>query len=153
MDDRFCKSRLEESGQNLFIFKKDFIGYAQRVLSFLYGEPYTMVCTVVGYALNKAVGVKNNTHGLVLFLLHSFLFAEPLMKIHLVDFVKAFLVKFARLPHLLRHLVEPTGIVVTHKLLDVVQLLIALDTREKPQKIKLGWIEDGRLYTVHNRYA
>ena len=65
--------------------------------------------------------IKNYAHIRLLGILLGLLLAEPGVKIHPVDFVKALLVKFARLPHLLSHVIEPFSIVIGYELLDVVQ--------------------------------
>ena len=77
--------------------------------------------------------------------LHFLLLPKPLMEIHLVDLVETLLVQFSRLPHLLEHFVELLGIVVGHKLLDVVQLLVRLDSSKDVKKEELCRIKHSRL--------
>lgn len=81
------------------------------------------------------------------------LLAEPLMKVHFVNLVKAFLVQLTRLPHFFCQFVKLLGIVIAHELLDVIQLFIALDARKHIKKVELCGIENSWLYTFHNFYA
>lgn len=96
--------------QNLFILFQYLVSNTQRVFPRLNRVPYPAVRTAWGNALNEAVGIKNYAHGeLIQLLLLCFLFPEPCVKIHVVNLVKAFLVKSAVIPkavepgvHLLR---------------------------------------------------
>ena len=119
------------------------INLAQHIVMVVVG--YYIVCIGLYGTINKLIVIRGGLTGKFLFLL-----TEPLMQIHFVNFVKAFLVQFARLPHLLSHFVEFLGKIVGDKLLDVVQLLVALDGRKNIKQIELCGIEYSRLYTFHN---
>ena len=149
LDNSLCENWIKELDQNFFVLKENLIRYTQRVSSFQHRLPNTMVRAVVRNALYKTVSVKNYTHR-ILYLFSCLLLTEPLVQVHFVDFVKAFLVKFARFPHFLCQLIKTFSIIVADELFDVVQFLIALDTREKPQQIELSRIENRWLYIVHN---
>ncbi len=146
---RLGKLWSEKQPQDFIVFHKNLVGYAKIITSQHDRRPYGTINAVLADALYNAICVKNNAHdgltGKFLFLL-----TEPLMQIHFVNFVKAFLVQFARLPHLLSHFVEFLGKIVGDKLLDVVQLLVALDGRKNIKQIELCGIEYSRLYTFHN---
>ncbi len=61
-------------------------------------------------ALNKAIGVEYYTHGKDLFgLFLGFLFSQPLMKVHFVNFIKTLLAEVTLLPRFFKqnlHLLE-----------------------------------------------
>ena len=153
-DNSLGKLRIEELPQDFVIFHENLVGYAKVILPRQNGCPHSTINAMMSNALYDAISVKyyahNELNGKSIFF---FLLAEPLMKIHFVNLVKALLVKFTRLPHLFCQFVEFLGIVIADELLDVIQLLIALDARKHIKKIKLCGIEDSWLYTFHNFYT
>ena len=149
-DNGFCKRLSEKTLKNLGVFLNNLVTDAQRIIATNDGVPHGTEDAVAAYALDKAVGVENDTHRLLLSLFHSFLLMKPSVKVHPIDFIKALLVKFSRLPHLFRHLVESLCIVSGHELLDVIQLLSAFDMGKHLQKIELCWVKNSALYGIHN---
>ena len=109
------------------------VNMAQHVIMMVVGD--NIVCA------HKAL------NGKILFV---FLLTEPLMKVHFINLVKTFLVKFTGFPHLLCQFVEFLGIVIANEQLDIIQLIIALDARKHIKKIELGRIENSWLYAFHN---
>ena len=49
------------------------------------------------------------------------------MKVHVVNFIKSLLVKDAFVPKLIKMCIKLLGIIITNKLLDVIQFFIAFD--------------------------
>ena len=153
-DNSLGKLRIEELPQDFVIFHENLVGDAKVVLPRQNRCPHSAINAMMTNALNDAISVKYYAHNELngkFFL--CLLLAEPLMKIHFVNLVKAFLVKFTRLPHLFCQFVKLLGIVIAHELLDVIQLFIALDARKDIKQIKLCGIENSWLYTFHNFYA
>ena len=105
------------------------------VLPIQYGQPHVTVNAMSSHALQKAVGVKDTL---------------PRMEIHLVNLVKTFLIKLTRVPHLLGEGIEFLCIIIADDSLNIIQFLIALNTREDIQQIELGRIENGGLCIHHN---
>ena len=89
--------------------------------------------------LKRYRGEKNS------YLFFGLLFSQPLMKIHFVDLIKTLLVKDAVFPEFVKMAIKTLGIVITDKLLNVIQFLIAFNMRKHPQQIKLCRVENGRL--------
>ena len=79
-----------------------------------------------------------------------FLLAEPLMKVHVVNFIKSLLVKDAFVPKLIKMCIKLLGIIITNKLLDVIQFFIAFDAGKHIKQIELRRVENSWLYVFHN---
>ena len=117
-----------QSVQYFSIFLQNFIGYTKRVSAIKYRQPYIMVCTFGCNALYKTISIKYNTHNsLYSKILLLFLFTQPLMKIHAIYFIKSLLVKHTLVPKLIKMRIKLLSIIIAHELLDVIQLLLALD--------------------------
>ena len=101
-DDQFGKLRIEQPTKNLCIFCKNFVSDAQRILPIQDGIPYRAELAVATDTLDKAIGVKNYAHCQSLDFVEFALFVEPTVQIKFIDFVKTLLVKFARLPHIIK---------------------------------------------------
>ena len=153
IDDCFCKIGIKESFQNFLVFKEYLVRNAKSVMTLQHGQPNVTVNTMTTYALHEAVCIENYAHIRLLGILLSLLLAKPGVEIHPVDFVKTLLVKFARLPHLLSHIIEPLSIVVGYELLDVVQFLVRFNMRKYAEKIELGGVEHRWLNVIHNQYT
>ena len=93
-DDSLCKFWSEEPFHDFLVFKEYFVRDTQCVLPLQHRQSNVTVNTVTTNALHKAICVENYTHRLLFGFFLSLLFAQPSMKIHLVDFVKTLLVKF-----------------------------------------------------------
>ena len=110
-----------------------------------------MVNAFWGNTLYKTIGVENYPHiSLYCKLSLFFLLTEPLMKIHIVNFIKPLLVKDTLVPKFIKMCIKPLGIIITNKLLDVIQFFIALDACKHIKQIELGGVENSWLYVFHN---
>jgi len=139
-----------EPGQYLCIFLKNLVSDTKRILSINDRQPNLVVDASRRYALNKTVRVKDYSHLLKRILLFCLFIPEPLVQVHLVYLVKAFLVKDTLVPQFLHMALKAFGIIITDEILYVVQLFIILDMREHAKQIKLGFIKHGGLYSIHN---
>lgn len=96
-NNRFGKLRIEELSQDFVIFHENLVGDAKVVLPRQNGCPHSAINAMMAYALYDAISVKYYAHNELndkFFL--CLLLAEPLMKIHFVNLVKAFLVQLTR---------------------------------------------------------
>ena len=142
-----------KSVEYLCIFFQDFIGYTKSVSACQYRLPYFMICAFGRNALYKTIGVKYYSHvGLYSSFLLFFLLTEPLMKVHIVNFIKSLLVKNTLIPKLIKMRIKLLGIIIAYKLLDVIQFFIAFDACKHIKQIELGGVENSWLYAFHNLY-
>ena len=142
-----------KSVEYLCIFFQDFIGYTKSVSACQYRLPYFMVCAFGRNALYKTIGIKYYSHvGLYCGFLLFFLLTEPLMKVHIVNFIKSLLVKNTLIPKLIKMRIKLLGIIIAYKLLDVIQFFIAFDACKHIKQIELGGVENSWLYAFHNLY-
>ena len=95
----FTKFCTEKMGKYFSILKQNICSHTQCVLTIEKRLPYRKKSTMRRETLNKAIGVEYDTHDKDLFgLFLGFLFSQPLMKVHLVNFIKALLVDVTLLP-------------------------------------------------------
>ena len=81
-------------------------------------------------ALNEAIGIENNTHYILNLILFFFLLlAKPLMQVHFINLIKSLLVKDTLIPKSIQFGIKFLGIIITHKLLDVIQLISEQNTK------------------------
>ena len=80
--------------------------------------------------LNEAIGIENNTHYILNLILFFFLLlAKPLMQVHFINLIKSLLVKDTLIPKSIQFGIKFLGIIITHKLLDVIQLISEQNTK------------------------
>jgi len=72
------------------------------------------------------------------------------MKVHVVNIIKSLLVKDAFVPKLIKMCIKLLGIIITNKLLDVIQFFIAFDAGKHIKQIELRRGENSWLYVFHN---
>lgn len=144
-----CRMKSKKSAKDFRVFFKNLICYAQDILTAKNGVQHAAILTVAADTLYKTIGVKNYSHGNLHSFIKCLLLSQPLMKIHVVDFVEALLSKYARIPQFFEFFIHLLNIVITDELLDFVQLLIAFNARKQIQQIKLCRIENCRLYVLH----
>ena len=114
----------------------------------LYGTINKLVVVrVCGDEVKMIIGRKEYSSFLLFFLL-----TEPLMKVHIVNFIKSLLVKNTLIPKLIKMRIKPLGIIIAYKLLDVIQFFIAFDACKHIKQIELGGVENSWLYAFHNLY-
>lgn len=148
-DNDFCNLLPEKPVKYFSVFFNNLVANAQCVFTVHDRIPHRTGNAMKAYTLNKAIGVEDYSHNLMS-LFHSLLFAQPCVKVHFVNLIKAFLVKLARLPHLIKYLIHLTGIVIADEFLDIKQFFIRLNVRKYFQQIKLGRIEN---CSFHKRYV
>jgi len=137
-------------GQYLCIFLKNLVSDTKSILSINDRQPNIVVDISRRYTLNKTVRVEDYSHLLKRLLFFCLFFSKPLMQVHLVYFVKLFLVKYTLVPKLLQMAVKAFGIIITDEILYIVQLVLILNMRKHAKQIKLGFIKHGGLYSIHN---
>ena len=139
-----------ESGQDFCIFLKNLVSDTKGISSINDRQPNLVVDASRRYALNKTVCVEDYSHLLKCFLFFCLFFSEPLVQVHLVYFVKPFLVKDALVPQFLQMAVKAFSIIVTNEILYIVKLFLIIDMRKHAKQIKLGFIKHGGMYSIHN---
>lgn len=111
------------------------------IVALEYREPYREIRAMLRDALNKAVCIENYSHTDLYLMFFSLLFAEPLMKVHLVDFVKAFLVKDSFIPEFTEMVVQFLCIVVADDRLQLTKFLFTFVAFEHSQQMELNGVE------------
>ncbi len=128
--------------KNFGIFLQNLIGYAQRVFACKHGFPNFAIRTPMRNALNEAIGIKNYTHdNLSACRDVALLLTQPGMKVHLIDFIKAFLVKNALVPKFVKMFVHFFCIVIANDGLQFEKLRLARIALEHPNQMHLYGIK------------
>ena len=127
----------------LGIFLQNLIGYAQRAFARKHGFPNFAVRTPFRNTLNEAIGIKNYTHDYLSACRDAtLLLTQPSMKVHLVDFIKALLVKNALVPKFVKMFVHFFCIVIANDGLQFEELRLARIALEHPNQMHLYGIKN-----------
>ena len=132
------------------IFLQNLISDTKRIIPPKHRDPYGKIRTMLGDALNKAVSIENYSHKKSFSLFLGFLFMQPCMKVHLVDFVKTFLVKNTLVPKFIKPVVQLFGIVIADDHLQLTKFLFAFIAFKHLQKMNLDRIKYRCFHNVSN---
>ena len=100
--------------------------------------PYRAKPALAWNALNKAIGIKNNLHSLGLF---------QLMKVHRIDFIQPFLVKFTRFPQSVQTFLHSLGIMAIE---DILQFLKSALTLVEGKHLEQMYLQRVKYCCCHN---
>ena len=137
--------------QYFSILIQDFISDTKGVFALEHREPYREIRAVFRDDLNKAVGIENYSHTHLCLMFFGFLLAKPLMKVHLIDFVKPLLIKDSFIPEFVEMVVQLLCIVVADDRLQLTKFLFTSIAFEHPQQMELNGVEYCRFHN-HSQF-
>ena len=138
----FTKFCTEKMGKYFSILKQNICSHTQCVLTIEKRLPYRKKSTMRRETLNKAIGVEYDTHDKDLFgLFLGFLFSQPLMKVHLVNFIKALLADVTLLPCFFKQRIHLFGVELIEYVLQLLISLLGLVEGKHLKQMQLGGVQ------------